>query len=268
MTDVTNDVATPERPDYLPPQFNTPEDLATSYAELQARFTRSQQELARLRQQPPAEPPQPPAPEPPPAAGQGNPVAAPAEPGEPDGLGGAGVPDEITWDSTKAILTAETLDETVASKISEKLGVPKDLLAEIHQVIRENQSLRTEKVMTQAAEIMGGKDNFDNLINWAKQQPDWDTVREVLNGPGWQLALQGLAVKANAQGIFSPQGPAKPSKAPAAAVASPPAYTPLDPRSPEAIALTRDPRYTTDKNYREAVQQRVLMFNKKNATFR
>ncbi len=232
----------------LPEQFKTPEDFIASFKELQGHSTRQSEEIKTLK-----------------SGEQQKQVESTDKPAVED-MAGAVLPDKqkelvgedgIDWSAIDAELmdTTELSESTKASL--KQAGIPDSF---IEAKVRDHKN-RMKDDAEQAAVVVGGETQLKELLEWAKTNllpDDAKVVADQLRGPGWKLALMGLQTlrsqDASRPGAGEPktqiEGGIQPSGNEAPRV---PTFTTND----EMTAAIRDPRYRTDREYREEVYKKV-----------
>lgn len=227
---VQNDPVT-ERPAWLPEKFKTAEEFAKSYSELEKKLGQSQTTEESKE--------------------------APAEGGDPTSLEieekPADLPANVTEDDfsrynqeflEKGSLSDETYEELV------KKGIPRET---VDAYIAGQQAL-VEKRQTAGFDIVGGKDEYSKMVQWAAanlSKEEAAAYNQAVNG-SWelaQIAIEGLQAKYTktigktpnlVQGTAGNNGGSM-------------AFTSRE----EVKAAMRDPRYSKDANYRDQVANRL-----------
>jgi hypothetical protein len=158
----------PNRPEWLPDNFTKPEDLATSYKELQAKMTQQAQELAALKK---TDPETPPAPETP-LAPDGAPKDGEEKPANQDEAAqkvadAAGV--DLNPYSDEFASTGDVTPENRA-KIAEGLkGILGDDALDIVNDYIEGKKVLIENDTRMFMDAAGGADQYQSMIAWAQQ---------------------------------------------------------------------------------------------------
>jgi hypothetical protein len=233
-----------DRPTWLPAQFKAAEDLAKSYAELQAELTRSKQELAGLKKPEEAAPP---------------PAEKPADTKVADALTAQGIDVD---GASKRFWETKTLSDADATMLSEglvKAGFAADANAAkgILQQFAEGQLARVENHRASIAQKMGGEQGMKALAAWGSTTPaaatlinDYNKLLDNGNFAGASAAfdkVQAAYVAANGKepsirisGSTSPEplGGAYQSQA-------------------EMVRDMRDPLYRTDPAFRAKVAAKL-----------
>lgn len=220
-----------ERPAWLPEKFTSVEDMAKAYSELEKK----------LGQPAPAEPAK----------------EAPAEGGDPASLEIEETPSELPANVTEDDFSRYNTEFMEKGELSEatyeelvKKGIPRET---VDAYIAGQQAL-VEKRQSAGYEIVGGKDEYSKMVEWAKvnlSKEEAAAYNQAVNG-SWelaQIAIQGLQAKYQktvgktpnlVQGTAGNNGGSM-------------AFTSRE----EVKAAMRDPRYKTDASYRDQVANRL-----------
>jgi hypothetical protein len=248
--------ADPNRPAWLPQNFNSPEDFAKSYGELQAKHTQTSQELAALKkgETPPADPATPPADgETPPADGETPPADDPAtKAAQAAGFDLNPFSDEFTQTGDVAEDNRAKIAEGLKSVLGDNARTIVDQYIEGQKATTANDF---DLYMTEA----GGEETYAAMTSWAAQTlPEAEIA--VFNGQlesgnrtAVTIAIQGLRAKYEKANGRQPNILTGKSGIPG----SVPGYA----STAEMTADMRDPRYKTDPAYRDRVKQRIAAAN-------
>lgn len=125
----------PERPDWLPEKFSSPEDLAKSYAELEKKLSSPQEEAANVEETDVAETPQ----------------------SQTAGLEKFSVEYEEKGELSDASFTE-----------LEQMGYPREMVETFIAGRQANQTADVDAVMS----VAGGTEGYQELTEWAKQNVD------------------------------------------------------------------------------------------------
>jgi hypothetical protein len=252
----TNDAASagnradPDRPEWLPANFNTVEDFVKSSNDTRAELTRAQQELAKLRKTDTGAKPED-------AAGAEQPAETEAERAANDVVKQAGI-DVTPWQ--QEFNQTRDVSEEGRAKIAEGL---KSVLGEnARQIVDdfiEGQKVRLANFDAQVYEMAGGKDEYTAMVTWAaanlseKEIAAYDNVVSSGDFNATALAVDGLRaryVKAKGSNpkLISGDGTIGASNA---------GFT----STFEMTKAMRDPRYGKDPAYTKQVEQRAMRSN-------
>lgn len=230
QTTPTETTPNPERPAWLPEKFQSPEDLAKAYSELEKKIGQPKQE----------EPPK--ATEEKPAEGQKTEAEKTVEKA---GLDYSALQDEF---HKTGALSAETFTKLEAA------GIPKGMVEDYikGQVAIANQL--TSEVHTAA----GGKESYEGMLKWAatglsageqeafNKAMDYGTIDEI------RLAVSGLAAKFSAANGSEPKLLGGTNTV---------AVGDVFRSNAELIQAMSDPRYAKDEAYREDIKQKLARSN-------
>jgi hypothetical protein len=149
-----------DRPTWLPDQFKSAEDLAKSYAELQAELTRSKQELAGLKKPEETTPPAT--------------TEKPKDEQVADQLKAQGIDVD---GASKRFWETKTISDADATMLSEglvKAGLAADanVAKGILQQFAEGQLARVENHRASIAQKMGGEQGMKSLVAWGNTNPE------------------------------------------------------------------------------------------------
>lgn len=167
--------ASPERPDWLPEKFKTPEDLAKAYGALESKLGALPSERG--------------ADEPPPEGTEGD---TPPEPGQAQrAVEGAGL--DFQAMSQEFAESGELSEGTYESL--EKAGFPKEM---VDQYIQGQQAL-ADRFQNEVFTSVGGEDAYKNIVAWGVEnmtEAEMDAYDSAMNSGNQEqikLAVRGLA---------------------------------------------------------------------------
>lgn len=239
-----------QRPEWLPEKFNSPDELAKAYAELEARMGRGEQGQDGDQQQ-----------------------------GSQDSQGGQdsqdGQEDQQSQDSQtiyseqvdKALNNAGIQPSEVQKEYSENGGLTDETYSKLEQAgyPREMVDAYVQQMETQAQqgvqEVMqeaGGEDQYNNMVEWAKANLSQDEITEfnkAVNGgqEAAKWAVRGLAAKYQASEGSEPgrQLGGRQSSASSDTFRS----------TQQVVEAMKDSRYQSDPAYRQYVQEKLSRSN-------
>lgn len=237
-----------DRPSWLPENFKTPEDLAASYKELQAKLTQTSQQKAELEKgaTPPVTPPETPKD---PAE---DPTKAPTAEAVVEAAGF-----NVETYSTEFASTGDVTPENRA-KIAEGLKATLGERAqEIVDAYIDGQKAVLQNNTNLFLEAAGGADAYQTITKWAGSNLTKEEIdgfnRTIDSGDrtATMFAIEAL------RGRYERAEGKVPTllKAGAGAVSSIAGFG----STAEMTAAMRDPRYKTDPAFRESVKQRLAM---------
>jgi hypothetical protein len=211
-----NNTLNSERPEWLPEKFESGEALAKSYAELEKKMSSEQSTEA-------------------------TPQETKEQAEQATGLSLDKYYQEYA-DSNE--LSADSYAEL------EKSGLSKDLVDSYIQ----GQTALAEKQSTEMFSEVGGKENYDNMINWASDNLSdteinaFNKIMESGNQDEMKLAITGMNSR------FKASNPSEPKlvKGEAPKVASDSFKSTY-----EVAQAINDPRYTHDTAYRKSVEEKL-----------
>ena len=158
----------PERPQWLPEKFNSAEDLAKAYAELEAQNTRANQQLAEPNPET-LEVPQ-----------------VQSDVSEPQtSLNFEEMAEEFGRNQS---LSSERYDQL------ERAGIPRDIV----DSYIAGQSAVGNQLRSEAESIAGGSESYGDMVNWASQnlsegeQQQYNTAMQSGNKDAIMMAVRGL----------------------------------------------------------------------------
>lgn len=246
----TGDGTNPDRPQWLPENFNTVEDFVKSSNEARAELTRTQQELAKLRK------PGDGAPEP---AAEGTTPAAQteAERAASDAVASAGL-DVTSW-QTEFNETRDVSEQgraEIAKALEAQFGANARTLVDD---FIEGQKVRLQNVESQVHEVAGGKDQYTAMMQWAGANMTDNEINAYNKAMGsgdfnaMSLAVDGLKsrftkAKGSAPNLLSGDSAIGDSNAGFGSTF-------------EMTKAMKDPRYGKDPSYTKSVEQRAMRSN-------
>lgn len=228
-----------DRPEWLPENFKSPEDLARSYKEAQAELTRLKQGIAPAEQAAPAEK----------VDGQQPPAEKPK--------------DDLTIDRaaeeavTNAGLNFDTLADEFAAEgkltdksyeALEKQGIPKTVVDEFIRLKQgEAASVRNEVI-----NIAGGEDSFKQMIQWAAgNYKDVDVYNKMISsGDPASMRMAMVALKS----AYTSANGSDPKLVMGGGTVS---NTDVYMSDLEMVADMQKPDYRADPAYRRRVEEKV-----------
>lgn len=250
MSDGVNDPAVVEGETPPAPAPGTPEHDAA----MAARYIEANTTEQPTNEEPPLEEPAaPPTP------------SLTIEKGEEEAAAPEATPEEST-EETPAIIPAELFDkaseefassgeltdETIEGFVSK--GIPREFLDSYVAGLR---ALQTQAI-GEAHGLVGGEDNWNAMMTWAKGLPDADV--EAFNEAVTNPKTSSLAI----QGLYSRFTAANGNEAPSAAASAQRGATDGDVyrSTSEMTTDMRDPRYKVDAAFRSNVEQKIMRSRK------
>jgi len=228
----------PERPEWLPEKFKTPEDMAKAYGELEGKLGGGQDDKGEKGEEgPPGDLKITPS---------DNAAAEQAE----DMLSKAGL---NMQDYAEEFATNGQLSEETYSKLDEA-GFPREI---VDQYVAGQQAV-AEQMSSSIFQTVGGQEAYQGMAEWAgknftqAEAEAYNTAMDSGNMETIKLAVQGLQaryVAANGQDPNLVRGGSAPSGAKPFA------------SNAELGRAMDDPRYSTDKAYREGIHARLAVSN-------
>lgn len=209
----------PQRPEWLPEKFKSPEDLAKAYAELEGKLSSGAKPEDKTPDEKKAE-------------------AAPK-----------GEVKDLTSPLAKAAAEIDTngfLSEATVTVLKEK-GIP---LQDVKAYLNGKKS-EVALMSTELAKVVGTAEELEATIKWAKTNVDADTVAAyddaVAQGKTSVAAalLAGIALKRGKEPKLL-------------SGAAPPSGVEGFKSQAEMIRAMQDPRYATDPAYRDLVEQKLI----------
>ena len=221
------EATTPEKPEWLPEKFKSPEDLAKAYLELEKKIGKKADEPAKA------------------------PADAAKEPETPEAAKAAkeviGV--QAFDEYSKEFLDSGSLSEESYQNLEAK-GFGKDI---VDAFIRGQQALVTGQI-NEVYSAVGGQESYQSMIQWAEDAlsaEEISTFNDLINSGNHQqtlLAVRGLQSRYQSQN----KSPKLLGGAPATANNTQ-AYR----STAELVTAMSDPRYKTDPAYRRDVERRL-----------
>lgn len=244
-----------DRPDWLPPEFNSVDDFTKSYAATKAELTRKSQELAALRKEP----------EPAPAAAE-----APEEEPQPkpeDALKIEDKPQEAPAAPVdfapyqQEFASTGDVSEDSRAKIADGLkGLFGDNARSVVDDYIETQKVRRQTFQNELLSAAGGQERYTEMVTWAKDslsQAEKDAFNRQIDSGDFhaaKFAIEGLRAKYE-----------KANGAPPKLVSGDNTFAPGTGGAFTSVQDLRkaiaDPRYKTDPTYRKDVERRVALSN-------
>lgn len=242
----------PERPQWLPEKFKSPEDLAKAYGELEKKFSSGPKPESK-----PAQPPK----ETKPAEGEQE-KPAPKEGESKDG-------EAETPETPKAPEGMESfqpffdefakegkLTDESYKVLAEKHNLPKEIVDRfIADSVKAN-TLAAQQAEAEVFSAVGGQDNYKAMADWARENLS-EAERNAYNKAidSGDLAAIKLAVSGVYQKFSAVEG------RPGARVRGSGSSSNVTPfqNTREVTEAMSDPRYATDANYRKEVEQRLAL---------
>lgn len=255
-----NNPGDPNRPAWLPAEFNTPEDFAKSYGELRADHTRKSQELSTLKKDPAT-----PAPNTDPVKPSDTPN--PSDAPKPDNA-----PKDDASDAAKKVADASGFDLSsyndeyvttgdvtaenrakIADGLKNVLG--DDALAIVNQYIDAQKIVHTNQ-RNDFYNAAGGEDNYNRMLEFAREtmtDVERSKFNSHINGDDHDvrmMALESLKSRYEANHGRIPTNVRTKSGAGSGGV------HPFA-NSAQMVAAMNDPRYDTDASYRDEIARRI-----------
>jgi hypothetical protein len=233
---------TPQRPEWLPEKFQSPEDMAKAYAELEKK-------LGTPAKPDPAQPA--------PAAKPSDSVKVGDNPQETQEQAQQVVENAgLNFDdfSTEFADKGE-LSEASYEKLA-KAGIPKAMVDSYIQGQQALASTAANAIVTAAHKAAGSSEAYTATQEWAAanltqaEKSAYNAVIERGDPNEIALAVQGLTARAKTQGAFEPRNLKTGGGAGASA-----GYA----SAQEMADAIKDPRYKSDAAYRTAVERRVAL---------
>lgn len=226
-----------DRPEWLPENFKTPEDLAKSYQELQAEYTK----LKQGGQQPPAEE-QPKEPE----------VEKPAEEPKADEARKEVENRGLDFDAYAQEFAEQGQLGEDSYKALQEAGIPKEMVDAYIQGQTAVANSQAEAVFS----VAGGKDQYNQMVQWAAQNLTQEQIAAYDSAMDSDSQQQRLLA---ATGLYS-QFQAANGKEPSL-VGGKSAGNSVDAYQSwaEVTAAMKDARYNKDPAFREQVQRKLAV---------
>ena len=251
--------------DQIPPNFKDAGAWFDSLKEAQKKYTQGQQEIADLKRtyaenntQNPNYAPQQEAPAPEPVQPTGDEqlrIPSVDETPTPEGQPTTSLSQE-DWDkwgmeiAIKGDLTPESRNEIKSYGFTDKMV--DDLLGAQQAKMREAYS--------EATKVVGSKERLDTIFDWAAKNLSKDEQAQInvgLSGPAYEITLRGLA------NTYDQSTESKRTNEPARTPGLEPSAVAYDgtvgyQTKREFYADRNNPRFTTDRNFRQAVEGRMV----------
>ena len=209
-----------DRPDWLPEKFQSPEDMAKAYNELQSKLGEGNKEKESSKKESKAEPDQ-------------------------------TVMQEIIDSATNEFIESGELTDK-SFKALEDQGLPREIV----EAYVAGQRALMENQVNQVKATVGGEENYNAMAEWAAEnldQSELDAFNEVVESGSInqaQMAVRGLYSQFASAGGKAPnliQGNTSGS-----------AVKPFNSAAQVTEAM-RDPRYKNDPAYRKTVEDRLAV---------
>ena len=232
-------------PGDIPPQFGGDVDkFMEAFREQRATLTRTQQELAEMKKAEPA---------PVEAAPEAAPVETPESLVIPE-VEEASSDSDVWADLEHEFLSSGELSDSTRQQLAD-MNIPETVIDGYLNGIKASQAQAAQI----AAEQVGGAENLQSIIDWAAQNlsaEERSSVNAALQAPGWETTLMGLQARmAAAQPLKNEPGPG-----PQATGSVPTGAVPYADKREMVVAI-QDPRYGTDPQYTQFVQDRIRLSN-------
>lgn len=238
-----------DRPAWLPENCATPEDLARSYAEVQAHSTKLAQELAALKGKKPADPA-----EAPPKDPSADPAKDPADDAAEKAAKASGF--SLDTYSQEFASTGDVAPESRAAIIKGLEGVLGPNAAEIVNDYIEGKKAATANARDAVFSAVGGKDAYVEMVTWAgsalppAEIAAFNRIADSGDQHAIMFAVEGLHRKFAAA---NPRAPRRFNASAAPVNGSVTAYA----STAEMVADMKDPKYKSDPAFRARVQARI-----------
>jgi hypothetical protein len=217
-----------EKPDWLPEKFNSPEDMAKAYGELEKQFTQSRQ--AETQEKVPE-------------------VETPDVEDAKEAVESVG----LDFDAmSQEFMDTGELSEATYAELAEK-GIPQEI---VDAYINGQQAIASG-IHNEIYNSVGGQDNYNSMINWATEnmnEGEIDAFNNAVNSGSLdtaRLAVEGLSSR------FRSVNGTEPNLVEGKSSSSVDAYQ-------SWAQVTKDMKsaeYTKDAAYREAVQKKLSRSN-------
>lgn len=221
-----------DRPEWLPENFQTPEQLADSYKQLQAEYTRLSQGQQQQTQDAPSG-----------DTGDTTDIRARWE---------AGYEIEVDLEDVLENALANGGLTDTDYEILEELGFP----PQVADYYARGMEAETQQVVSQAYEAAGGEENFTRMVQWAasnlssKEVEAFNKMVDSGDESTVLFAVQGL------RAAFESANGASPSRTVQAYAAQSSGVSGFRSWSEVTQAMS-DPRYASDPAYRSDVERRL-----------
>ena len=219
------------RPEWLPEKFNSPEDLAKGYSELEKQFTQSRQEASQAKETE--------------GSNEVSSTEAQTTIEARETVENAGLDfDAMTQEFTESGKLSDDTYKELQSK-----GIPKEMV----DAYVEGQQAKATAYQNEVFEFAGGEDAYKGMLEWASENLS-DSEIDAFNGSiqsgnssQARLAIDGLVSR------YRDNGGVEPTLVGGKASASVDTYN-------SWAQVTKDmgtPEYTKDPAFREAVQKKL-----------
>lgn len=231
-------------PSDIPQQFGGDVDkFMDSWKEQRASLTRTQQELAELKKAEPA-----------PTEEAETPVETPESLVIPEAEE-ASVDGDVWSDLEHEFLSSGELSDETLKSLSD-MSIPESVIQNYLNGIKATQAQAAQV----AAAQVGGPENLQAIIDWSTKNlspEERDSVNAALQAPGWETTLMGLQARmSQSQPTNNEPGPG-----PQTVGSMPSGVAPYADQR-EMVAAIQDPRYGTDSQYTDFVQDRIRLSNR------
>jgi hypothetical protein len=216
----------PQRPDWLPEKFKTPEEMAKAYSELEKKQAQ-------------------------PKPDQKKPEEGGEKVGEKDGEKKEETQSSVVEDASREFFENGGLSDETYDKLA-KVGLTRDVVDNYINL----QQKQGEALIEQAQAVAGGKEAYDEMAKWAYNNLSKDEIQaynksmESEDSGQIQLAVQGLKAKYAAAGNNPPKELLKGKTSGSAGV------EPFS-SAAEVRRAMADPRYKESPAYRKEVEYRL-----------
>lgn len=214
---------TSERPEWLDEKFESPEDLANAYKELQQKQSKKE-------------------------------TTEDGEEKESEGDSSESASDNAVQKATEEFTqNGELSDETFLSL--EKAGIPREM---VEQYIQGQQAISTASAV-EIQESIGGKENYSAMSTWAGENLEdsdlnaYNTIVETGTVEQARVAVKGMYAQFLAAGGKTPTLSQGTTSGAAGAKSFGSAAS--------MVEAMQDPRYKSDPAYREQVEKRIAVSN-------
>ena len=222
---------TPERPEWLPEKFSSPEDMAKAYAALEQKMGKPNAEPEGTGE----------------GEGEGEGTQEEVEQAVNDVVAAAGL---SVQDLTSKVMANGDLDEADYEALA-KQGITKEMA----QSYVAGQKALASNLVNEMHASVGGQEQFDNILSWAKDNLSTAEIEAFNNTvdtgseAAVKLALNGLNARFKAEGGEAPKlvGGKRGGNTPTDVFRS----------TSELTKAMSDPRYTKDPAYRADVMAKL-----------
>lgn len=136
-------------------------------------------------------------------------------------------------------------------------GVPQEVIANLVT----GHKAKAKSDLERAIAIVGGEEQFKQVIAWAKSNLTEEQRRKILSdvsGPNGEMILRGLAASAAAAGAVTPPSTMVDTRSGTTFSPSAGAVRPFE-SAAEMRAAFNDPKYRTDPEYQKMVARRAIL---------